>query len=207
MILNSHNKLGILLLALSIICYSCFSNSKDCDKVDLSSEETEWFKNYNSGDTIYYRNQYNEVDTFIVNADYILSYTSCNKFELSSFIYQIGSLSFDNIDHYPLKTRRKRYAIGFSKLGQDNGDYPCKKDVSFFELSTGEITDLSRIPTEEFILPAPNGKKIVLYNFIKNKYCSNTEGGQELIEEFSISKEFGLIRYKTLNGDIYNRVW
>ncbi len=194
-----------LILILISVLSSCF-NQDDCKKLELSSEEMQWFKNYTSGDTVFFKNQDNEMDTFVIHADASSDYTSCNKFELGPYVYALNSLSFNNIDDYEISKTRKRYSLGFDKIGQDTFDLECHKDLGFFDLNVDEFIDFKEIPIEVFTQPKTN-EKIELLVYTKNLNCRNTEGGIEIMQAFFISKKYGLIRYKTINGSTYERVW
>lgn len=65
---------------------SCYNQTNGCKKIELSSDELEWFKNYVNGDTIFFQNQNNEIDTFLINFSKKQKFTSCNKFELGPYI-------------------------------------------------------------------------------------------------------------------------
>jgi hypothetical protein len=191
---------------LFFVLNSCVGQDDDCLKMDLSKEEKGWFTNHKDGDTIYFLSSSQERDTFVVNASDILSYTSCNTFELGPYVYQLGSFSFRSTDNYAIGPNRKRYSIGFNKIGQDSTMLNCKKRIRFFDLSAPEFYDFSKVPTQEFTIPR-TGEKIQLFIYTKNYNCSNQEGGPEIMEEFAISKKYGLVWYRTVQGDTYSRVW
>lgn len=191
---------------LGYILNSCVGQPESCLKVNLSKDEETWFNNYRNGDTIFFSNIENEIDTFVIDVDIKPEYTQCNRFELGPYIYASQSLEFKNLDDYSVDGLDKNYFLGFNKIGQDSTDIKSYKYMGFFDLSTGKFFDFSRVPKQEFTIPK-TGQKIEVYVYTKNYNCSNVEGGIEIMQEFAISKEYGLIWYKTLKGDTYNRVW
>jgi hypothetical protein len=164
---------SFVFIALNLSSTSC-KNENDCIKVKLSALEKEWFVGYKNNDIIYFKNQNNEIDTFIVNTYDMEDFTSCNKFELGPYIYQLNSFTFDNIDKYEIDQNFKRFSIGFNKIGQDSTNLDCKKTIRFFDLSTREFLSLDKVPKEEYLIDRK--KKIIeLYRFTKNYNCSNNE--------------------------------
>ncbi len=191
--------------ALTFALNSCF-NQTDCKKLELSKEEISWFTNYENGDTIFFETKLSEIDTFIVEVLNKPDYTVCNKFELGNYVYPTIFLRFQCLDNYPIEKRRKDYYLEFYL---SNGDTSCqlsRKGIDFFELDIKTFRDFDSIPNKH--IKYKNGEDSTkVFFFRKGENAKNTEGIFHIMEEFTISKEFGLVSYRTLKGDFYERVW
>lgn len=194
-----------ILFTIILLFASCANNS-DCKKITLSKKDLSWFLNYKNNQKVYFKNQANEIDTFVVEAMKKPSYGQCNKFELGNFIYPYISLKFFCLDAYHIDKSRKFYFLEFYKSIKNTNNVNCSKSVSFFELDTQTFTDLNSLNIVNYVI-AKNHKKIDLYVFEKDINAVNNEGLVTIMESFAISKEYGLVWYKTVNGDLYERVW
>ena len=83
----------ILIFLIALLFESCIFSG--CEKLDLSKAELEWFNSYKVGQTLYYKNQYDDIDTLIVYKN-DLRYSPCNKFELSEYQYQKAEIRIND---------------------------------------------------------------------------------------------------------------
>lgn len=194
-----------ILFSIILLFASCANNS-DCKKITLSKKDLSWFLNYKNNQKIYFKNQADEVDTFVVEVLNKPDYTDCYKFELGEYVYPTIYLRFRCLDNYQIEERRKNYHLEFYKSIEDTNNVNCSKSVSFFELDTETFTDFNSLNIVNYEI-AKNHKKIDLYVFEKDINAVNNEGLVNIMESFAISKEYGLVWYKTVNGDSYERVW
>jgi hypothetical protein len=192
--------------SLIILLLTSCKNDAGCKKINLSSDEMSWFTNFVNGDTIFYKNQVDEIDTFLIDAYQTPEYTTCNRFELGPFVYANMGLQFNCIDEYSISNRNKCFYLGFDNIGQDSSDLDCIKELSFFDLKTGTFFDFSKVPKEKYT-NSKTGEKMDVFIYTKDYNCSNIDGRTEIMQQFAISKEFGLIWYRTIKGDYYQRVW
>jgi hypothetical protein len=188
-----------------LILTSC-KNDTSCKKINLSSDEMSWFTNFVNEDIIYFTSQNKEVDTFIIEISAEPSYTVCNKFELGPNIYASHAVSFASHDSYKFDAFDDGYYLGFNKIGQDTSDKECSKYLSFFDLRTGSFFDFSKVPKEKYT-NSKTGEKIDVFIYTKDYNCSNIDGGTEIMQQFAISKKYGLVWYRTIKGDYYQRIW
>ena len=82
----------------------------------------------------------------------------------------------------------------------------CNKTIIFFELTTHEFINFSKFPQTNIKLPFLKDG-IIEYQFTRNKEVNHESNQYQIMKEFYVTKEYGLIRYKTINGHIYERVW
>ena len=200
-------KLGLFILASLVLFTSCLN--RDCKKLDLSKEEMEWFENYENGDSVFFVNQFNEMDTFIVEVSSEVEYTTCNRFELGEYVYPLMSLRFQNVDDYRTQKGSNVFYLEFYKdidnLDSINGK-ACQKAVYFFELTAQTFYAFEKLPHKNII--GPNTRdSIVAYEFTLNIEATNEPNIVHIMQQFAISKEYGLVSYKTLKGDVYQRIW
>jgi hypothetical protein len=78
--------------------------------------------------------------------------------------------------------------------------------LSFFDLRTGSFFDFSKVPKEKYT-NSKTGEKIDVFIYTKDYNCSNIDGGTEIMQQFAISKKYGLVWYRTIKGDYYQRIW
>jgi hypothetical protein len=181
---------------------SCFQTG--CKKIDLSHEEKVWFDVFEKGDLFLYKKDDLTIDTFKVTG-ISLSYTVCNKFELSKYQYNEGGGRLKLLNSrsvYP-----KKVLVNFTKSLQYNGQErdPCLKYFTVFDLSSDCIKDLGGIPVDSIEVPGIPNRLLMTYRFDKDSsYMHDSNGGHTYLTSFNWSKEYGLIRYTTNKDEVFD---
>ena len=194
-----------LIMCALLIPQGC-TNNTGCKPIDISKEEKEWLKPALKYDTIFFETELGQKNSFAMETESLLDYTSCSKFALGPYIYQIGGYTYSNLDKYPVKKYRDRFSISFNKTGQDKSDKLAEKCIDFFDISTGYFFDMNNFDVTDTLIPVLN-KTVPVYVFSKNWNCSTEEGYSDVMSGFAISKEYGLMWYTLSNGDVYSRIW
>lgn len=199
------NMKTMLFAVMLIILTSCL-NQSGCIKVKLSQEEISWFSHYKNGDTVYFKNQLKEVDTFVIEVLNEPDYTVCNKFELGEYIYPTVFLRFQCLDDYTIEERRKNYHLEFYLDVGDTSNQISQKGVNFFELDVDSFREFDS--KDKTRMRFQNDKdSIDVFIFKKGFNAQNQEGIVDIMHEFAITKKYGLVWYRTVKGETYERVW
>lgn len=191
---------------LLIFCIQSCIGKEKCIKLNISKEELGWFESYIDGDTIFFSNEKNEVDTFFVFSKKITNYTSCNPFELGPYQYGDRIVNLKSGDKYEFSKWDNGYFMTFDMEGKDTSKQVSNKAISFFDLRTGTFETFDKVPKEIYKHPKTNHNVTALI-YTEGLGCSNIEGSNEIMQEFAISKEYGLVWYKTIKGEKYERIW
>lgn len=193
------------LTAFFLLFTSCFNN-RNCEKISLSKDELDWFKQINE-DTVFFQAILNkEKDTFIIDVMKTPIYTTCNNYELGKYIYPSISLRFNCLDDYKISNIRKDYFLEFYKSNEDISSQNCQKGINFFELDVEPFDELKKLPQSKIKDPYSKDS-IDVFRFRLGDNAQNIEGLVDIMAEFSISKKYGLISYQRLDSIRFERVW
>lgn len=167
------------------ILSSCFY--EDCIKVPLSKEEMKWFDPFTEGDTLRFLSK-NNVDTFYCGS-IDNSYTTCNKFELGDYQYNNVSVG--------LKKGSSDFSmlLHFSSSIYRDSVVSCYKRFQIMDLDIQHNGDLLKF--EEII--SIKDKSFKCLHFKSDKYDN------KILESYW-SKQEGLLRYVTNEGEVYTKV-
>ena len=193
---------NIYLIFFSVGVTSCLTNNSNCTKLSLSDEEQEWFNHYNDSELRLYRSQTNKIDTFVISVEKLQQYTLCNKFELGEYQYGHQTVSFLSKKCYELDKLNCDFTIRFTKEFQDKSNRECNKQFCLFDLESDKIMNLSDqtilIDTLKY-----SGKIVKSYLFELGDRVKDANAGRTYFTAFQVNKEYGLVKYETVKGDIY----
>ena len=134
---NMQSTTIIAILTLFWVLNSCvFSN---CEKLNLSDADIEWFSCYEEGQTLYFENQYGQVDTLVVFTSKVY-YSQCNKFELDPYQNQNEEIRLNDKNIKQL-SGNNRVQIVFT---QENKNSSSRKVFHMFGSSYATQDDFSR---------------------------------------------------------------
>ncbi len=169
-----------------------FSN---CEKIDLKKEDLKKLEFYNGLKYLVFKSDSGNVDTLTVTFN-DLSYSPCNKFELSEFQYQNRDISFKNSgwhgDTYS--------GISFSL---DN-EYRDDSSAVFYlnvHCAMCEYDEFSSIDT---ITNIHSSKTYICKKFSWDGSAGS--GKDKEIEDFHWNDSIGLVRYTTHSGEKYELI-
>ncbi len=189
-------KLIILTVVLFKLFFSCHLND-NCTKLYINKDEKEWFKHNIGNELILFKDSKGNIDTFQIEKvdDF---FTDCNKFELGEFQYNTISMAL-----FKKKKKKKEmvFKMIFSKELQNKSMTSCYKNFEFYNLTVEYITNMDTFKVEP----------VRYLNKVVDSYCvdfkinaTSNWWGTRKIEFFNITKKYGLIRYKYLNGETYH---
>lgn len=177
---------------------SCvFSN---CKQILLSKEDNKWFDFYQINDTLIYKCSDALIDTIIID-EYEHYLSDCNKIESSEYQYEQAKCSGSLLRNKRKVKGDKAFIIEFSKYLQDSNS-SCSKYFTVYNLVVDEFTD----HREKFNIrkiKLPNWKDEIETFFVQEGR-GNRSRGKGRINSFYWSKEYGLVRYETKKGEVYD---
>lgn len=199
-----HSKLKItvvqwLCLLCVLILFTQCNWYSGCQKINLTMEELSWFDVYDIGDTIVLESNKKNRDSLVVVIKDV-DYSPCNKFELGNYqknkyLVQLTSINctsnpdfttvayrFDKVDSVETIKGFDVYDLSFSNRYKGHLKTEFKK-TKIYSLQTKDSVNV-------YLADSTN------CNFSKN---------QNIIS-FYWSKENGLVRYETCNGEIFELV-
>jgi|GEM_PF-3365804 len=188
-------------LLLTLTLNSCLSNSS-CTKLSLSKEEQSWFTNYRDNEIRLYKSQSDDIDTFVVSVKPVQSYSLCNRIELGEYQYGFRNVSFLAKECHGLDDMYCDFTMRFTKEFQNETDQKCNKRFSFFDLRSEKMTDLSELPMVIDTLRYLN-KSTKSYVFENGAGVKDANAGYCFFDNFHVNKEYGLVKYQTRKGDVY----
>lgn len=186
---------------LFIVGCNWYSN---CPVLDLAKEDLSWLDRYTVGDTIIMESNKKSRDTLIVT-DRTTSYSPCNKFELGP--YQLQRIEV----HCLVKGKGKNTEdiIVFMRSEKiDTSSYAINIELyglgcyAFFRNNELEDFFRGRKVLREEIYISTFRRKINTFR-VDNKNVSSD--GYKLLS-FHWSEKYGLIRYETSTGEIFELV-
>jgi hypothetical protein len=170
-----------------------------CKKLDLPKEELEWFNSYNVGQTLYYKNQYDDIDTLIVYKNN-LRYSPCNKFELSEYQYQIAEIRINDKNNKNLASN-SRVQLTFTQ----KEDELSLKHIHVFDYHfNGSNLNKELNDTTINLQYFQNEKVKCLIFGTKDNLTHDTSNND--LKKFYWNKEKGLVKYiiqDTLEYEIF----
>jgi len=178
--------LGIVIIFVLFIFKSCFFSN--CEKVNLTSEDRTWLSPYRLNDTVIFKSNKLNIDTFLVFVYNYSSFSKCNKLERSNNIYEEAGFSLKNINNDEFRVFMSLY-----KLYQEKTDTICLKDIRVNDL---KVSFSLHDKKEDVEL---NNNLIDTYYFV-----GDTLNKYKKIYSFNWSKTKGLIRYKNNNGEVFS---
>lgn len=180
---------SIFVLILFFSASSCVFS--DCKQKDLPKSEKAWFKNYALNQKYLFKSNQGRIDTLRV-VDVMDDYTPCNKFELGEYQYNIQEVWFKSA------TLGGRIYASFNTT-ESNDIEKSFKFVDLYGYYYGdEINECSdKIKINLF------SDSIHVYTFNHTNAKSKGDG---IIHSFSWSKEHGIVRYETTEGEVFERI-
>lgn len=180
-----------ILIILFFILFSCILPPKECEKVDLSPDEKEWFDVYKVGQQILFSNTQGVIDTLIVKEKmnaYTICYGSDHGYEQYNFEIFRMRLKHNELDLLcKLTFERSIFSDTTEKSFQIAGLYGTYDTLE------------GNLKFERIYL---NSKKDSV-----DTYQMNTDNGRvdadAVIQSFNWSKKFGLVRYVTKENEIF----
>ena len=167
----------------------------DCEKIDLKKEDLAKLEFYDDLEYLVFKSDSNNIETLIVTGNG-LSYSSCNKFELSEFQYQSKTIRFINSgwhgDFYSSisftldnKYRNDSSAVFYLRVHCAMNEY--NKYVSIDTISNPFLS-------KSFV-----GKKFPWDGSLGS-------GKDDEIRSFHWNDSIGLVRYTTKGGEKYDLI-
>lgn len=188
-----------IILFLSVI-FSC-ENKNICKKKSLIKSDKAWFDTYTEGDTIVFKSNKN-LDTFIVVTAGTF-YSDCNRFEFGEVQYNQGIVSMRQFKDGKLRMLGDKIQLEFSNQTKLENSKLSNKNFLVFDLKV-ELIDLKEIKRDTIIFKKT---KESVYRFSSNdKFSKDFDGSSFEIKSFHWSKEFGLLRYETKEGETFERL-
>lgn len=177
---------------------SCFSN---CNEIKLTRADKVWLKPYLSVDTLLFRSDKNNIDTFYIESNNRIheGYTTCSKFELGPDIYNYSGVSFQSKKCHGSSTCY--FSIGLTKEYQKPTELECVKDFDAFDLNAHFVSDLDSSLKVEYVRLPMNNKKTKTFFFQLGDDFTNDYAGK--VTSFNWSKKYGLVRYVLFTGETY----
>lgn len=191
----------IFLLFVFASTISCSVNN-GCKKLSLNKVELDWLDHYKNGELRLFKDQFGKIDTFQVAIDQEQFFTVCNRIELGDYIYGSKGVSFEAFNCRGQEKYLCEFRIYFSKANQKESDKYCHKQFSLFDLGSDQFDDFNLIDSRQDSLPLLK-LKLRTYHFDLSENATDRNSGYPIIEYFDVCKEIGLVRYKTVKGEIY----
>lgn len=195
-------KLPILVL-ICIYLFSACKNNTGCKKISISQDEKKWLDFFNIGDSILFKSNFDNIDTFIVHDVQNDFYSSCNKFELGENQYESQSVSLKLLNKIKVeKTKQENVWFSFSKDVNNMRDSSSQKYFKVFDFETKWFSDLNQLDSDTINL-STTSKTYHTYVFDRSGTNQNPDGSPAIIKTFWWSKYFGLLRYETSQGEVF----
>jgi len=190
----------IFILLIALTFESCIFSG--CEKLDLAKEDIEWFETYQINQKLFFKNQFNQIDSLIVY-DKSLKYTQCNKFELSEYQYQKIYIRINDLNENNL-AKNNKIQVTFTQKE--------KKDLSLKNFIVNgfyfNIQDLNTELNDTIIkLKHFNKDKVKCYVF-ESKNSPAYGHSNSKLNKFYWNKEKGLVKYiinDTLEYEIFEK--
>lgn len=177
---------GLMLFFSTSSCV--FSN---CKQKNLPKSEKAWFKNYALNQKYLFKSNQGRADTIRV-VDVMDDYTPCNKFELSDYQFNIQKVGFES-------NILGRYIYAKFNITESN---ETERGFMFIDLYGYYVDDE--------INECSDNIKINLFSDSIHAYTFNHTNakseGDGIIHSFSWSKEHGIVRYETTEGEVFERI-
>lgn len=176
-------------LLFSLISFqSCFLY---CPNLELTAEDKEWTDIYQIGQTITFKSNRNHVQKFKVNYKKTF-YSNCvesNKHEQLSLV-----LTKENCKDISI------YCEVSLLIVKNKKGVPCVKFFSVYDLKSNNWNQTDTMKHNLIMLSTTDK----LYDsFLFEDNISAYGGGSNSLKSFNWSKEFGLIRYTTYKGEVF----
>lgn len=181
-------KLIITLIILGFVTNSCqFSG---CEVKNISKSEQEWFDCYNEDQILTFKNQYGNIDTFIVqNID--TTYSPCNKFELGPNQYQKISISLKSN-----RLEKSRVFNGIQIIFEQSYDEDyCDKSFYMFDYKSYRNTNIDRYFDDSLLILNNLNKEEVHCFIFDSKHDDYYNTNDYGLRKFYWSKKNGLVKY------------
>ncbi len=190
----------IFILIMALALKSCTFGS--CAKLDLVKEDIEWFETYKINQKLFFKNQFNQIDSLIVY-DKSLRFTQCNKFELSEYQYQKAYIRINDLNESNL-ARNNKIQVTFTQ--KEKRGLSLKNFIVYgFYFN---IHDLNTELNDTLInLKHLNKDKVKCYVF-ESKNSPAYGHSNSKLNKFYWNKEEGLLKYvinDTLEYEIFKK--
>lgn len=194
-------KFSIYIFICVLLCSSCMNNI-GCKKISISQDEKRWLDFYQIGDSIFYKSNLGNIDTFLVKDVNDYFYTSCNKFELGENQYESNGVTLKCLNVLKRENFNQEVWFNFKKNVNNISDSTSFKYFNVFDYKTETFSDFNEIEKSVINLTT-TGKEYDAYFFDRSGRHSNEDGTAVVIKLFYWSKEHGLLKYETANGEIF----
>lgn len=187
-------------VGITLIFQSCIFS--DCLKIPLKSNDLEWFENLtNLGDTIFFKGSDSSVDTFLISNKY-KEYGDCNRFEKGKFQYQEFRFKGIMLNKKVRDSFINNFDIRFTKELQSDSTIDCYKSMQVFDLYFEGLTSLKTFKCDTIFIESQH-KKIPTVFVEESSNTKKESSSWVKIKNFHWSKKYGLLRYTTEDGVIY----
>lgn len=182
-----------ILIILFFILFGCILPPNECEKVDLSPEEKEWFDVYKVGQHVIFTNSVGVSDTLIVNK-ITNGYTICYGTEHGYRQYNIVILRM-RLNHNELDLK------GMLRFQKSIYSDATEKSFQIAGLNWHYDTLAGNLKFEKIYLKS---KKDSVDTYQLNEgNRSGSADGDAVIKSFNWSKRYGLVRYVTKENETY----
>lgn len=182
-----------IIIYLSITLTGCvFSN---CEKIDLKKKDLEKLDFYNGLKYLVFRSDSGNVDTLTVTQN-DLSYSPCNKLELSNYQYQTRAILFDNSGWHG--DTYSGISISVDNKYSDDSSSQFYLNVHCAMCEYDDYKSIDTI-TNKYLSKAYICKKFLWDG-------SAGSGKHKEIENFHWNDSIGLVRYTAHSGEKYDLV-
>ena len=168
----------------------------NCPKLDLTEEELSWFNAYELGDIIVLESNKNKRDTLIVVGK-TYGYSPCNKFELGPF--QHGEFSIKLVPRYDsMDSDFLSIYYHFEKWDS----IVTKKAFVVYDLHLSNDYGKRKLKEKRIFLQQKKDSIDTYLTDSTNSYLNNNQ----YVISFNWSKEYGLVKYETSQGEIFELI-
>lgn len=180
---------------LVLVLYSC-NLDVNCNKVTLAKADLDFFNIYNISDTIILKSNKEHFDTLIV-FDKFRRFSRCNKFELGKNQFEQFTITLTS----KMKTKGSNNLVILSfKMRSD------EREISEKCFYVYDLSFCKEVAERDVICDSLYSDKIKtnINTYFFNTSNSLSDGSY--IKSFNWSKEFGLIRYETKEGEVFQLI-
>ncbi len=201
MILHSIKNTRLGLLASILFLVSSCNPFNNCEKVNVDKNELEWINGISNRDTLVFKSNFGKIKQYIVE-NITSDYSSCNKIELSPYIYESLGLKM-----FPLSEPKSEDST-FSILlyeHYDSEEYKwAYKGINVFSYHVSIKDESNNALITDTI--AINNSKIKTYYFERGVYEPIKSDMGSNMKSFHWSKKLGLVQFETAKNEIFKLV-
>lgn len=189
----------ITLLGLSTLQSCLFSN---CNEIELSKDDRNWANCYQGINSLVFSNDSNEQAKFNLKSEYE-DYTTCSKFELGPDVYNYYGLEFSQVGKS--NKLNNKICINLDRDFEHGADKECIKSFQVLDLGSSFDNTVDTMLVVKYIdLPTFSSHPIKTYYFEVGD--SFSDKSTDYVRSFYWSRQFGLVQYELINGEIYKLI-